>query len=486
MTMTKSDIAQIVTSASSLSERFSNALFKVDADQISEQQVVDERIARWCQVVAQGNWEKFQKRLFWDGLDLDEVRYALGLMRLTEVCPLPSWAKTLSEIIQIGTDFSLPSDATNFNQLLIEENPLPFEDVLLPAVLVARQQLLTSLGCASLSSDHLLLELLSFAAYLTLERSLLQQLVNLCATPLELEFSRFRPLGHSLLNLLVKEPTGSNSKAHYNAFVQKLLQDGLLAFFQKYPVLGRLVATAIDFWVEATVEFLQRLKADKAEIEQLFSPKLKSEGAEAVREERSSKSSPCPNSQLGKVIEIHPNLSDPHNRGRSAIAIEFESGLKLVYKPKNLGVEVAYNQFLDWCNQHAVPLPFKVLKVSDQKTYGWVEYVEQLPIEDALAAQRFYQRAGMLMCILYLLQGTDCHNENLIACGEHLVLVDMETLMHHEASEISDILEATVSATTAAQQLFVSVLRSGLLPRWEFTKGNRIAYDVSGLSSVSP
>ena len=485
--MTKSNIAQIVTSASSLSERLSKGLFTVDADQMSEQQAIDERIEHWCQVAAQGNWEKFQKRLLWDGLDVDEVRHALGSVPLAEVGPLPSWAKTLSEIIQTSTDFSFHPNATDPDKILIEpENPLPFEDILLPAVLVARQKLLTSLGCASLSSDHLLLELLSFAAYLTLERSLLERLVNLCAKTLELEFSRFRPLGHSLFNLLVKQPTGSMSKAHYNAFVQKLLQDGLLALFQKYPVLGRLVATTIDFWVEATVEFLQRLKADKAEIQQLFSPKILSKGTEANREGRSFLSSPCPNSQLGKVIEIHPNLSDPHNRGRCVIAIEFESGLKLVYKPKNLGLEVAHNQFLDWCNQHGAPLPFKVLKVSDHQTYGWVEYVEQLPIEDALAAQRFYQRAGMLMCILYLLQATDCHNENLIACGEHLVLVDMETLMHREPSEFVDSLAATVFATTAAQQLFDSVLRIGLLPCWEFTKDKRTAYEVSGLSSVSP
>lgn len=426
MTLTKSEIAQIVNEASSLSERLSNRLFRVDAEQIGQQQAIDERIAHWCQVATQGNWEKFLHQLLWNGLDVDQVRHALASVHLAEVSLLPSWAKTLSEIIQTGIDKSLHPDATNPDKLPIEsENPLPFEDVLLPAILVARQKLLTSLGCATL--DHLLLKLLDFAAYLSLERSLLQQLVNLCGETLELEFSRFRPLGHSLFNLLVKEPTASKSN-HYSAFVQKLLQDGLLAFFQKYPVLGRLVATAIDLWVEATVEFLERLKADQAEIQQLFLPKLKSFGAEAEQEECRSKSSPCPNSQLGKVIEIHPNLSDPHNRGRRVIALKFESGLKLVYKPKNLGLEVAYNQFLDWCNHHGVPRPFKVLKVSDRHTYGWVEYVEQLPLPDALAAQRFYQRAGMLMCILYLLQGTDCHNENLIACGEHLVLIDMSTL----------------------------------------------------------
>ena len=34
-----------------------------------------------------------------------------------------------------------------------------------------------------------------------------------------------------------------------------------------------------------------------------------------------------------------------------------------------------------------------------------MEYVEHLPCEDEAAAQRFYQRAGMLLCLLYVLGG---------------------------------------------------------------------------------
>jgi lantibiotic modifying enzyme len=369
MIVTKSDaIAQIVAQASYLSERLNNGLFRAEAYQVSEQQVIDERLSHWCQVVAQGNWEKFQKRLQWDELDIDRVRHALGSVCLVEDCTLPSWAQTLTEIIQTAKDFTFRDESQvspSLNKGLTSKiptdpkNPLPFEDVLLPALWVARQKLLTSLGSASLSPNHLPLELLSEGAYVTLERSLLQELVNLCEKTLEFEFSHSRPLGHSLFNLLVKESKGSKSKVHYNAFVQKLLQDGLVAFFQKYSVLGRLVATAIDFWVEATVEFLQRLKADLSEIQQVLNyPEPTVEGEDH------------PNPQLGKVIEIRPSLSDRHNRGRSVIALKFESGLKLVYKPKNLGLEVAYNQFLDWCNQHGAPLPFKVLKVEDGNPFS--------------------------------------------------------------------------------------------------------------------
>jgi type 2 lantibiotic biosynthesis protein LanM len=479
MTTTKSSIVQIVATASSLAERLSNESFWINVKGTSKQQTIDDRMAHWCQIVAQGDWANFHKRLSWDGLDIERARHVLGSDSLDEDYQLPSWTETLSKIIQAGKEFSLHPDATDSDQFPIEaENPLPFEDLLLPAILVARQKLLSSLDCTSLSSKHFLLKLLSLDAYLSLERGLLSRLVSLCVKTLEAEFSRFRPVGQSLFNLLVEQQQGTKSKVHYNVFVEKLLQDGLLAFFQKYPVLGKLVATAIDFWVEGTGEFLQRLKADLTEIEQLFSSNPSNQ-----KSKKEKIPSSCPNSQLGKIITIHSNLSDPHNRGRSAISIEFESGLKLVYKPKNLGLEVAYNQFLDWCNRHGAPLPFKVIEVCDRQTYGWVEYVEHLPIEDEQAAERFYQRAGMLLCILYLLQGTDCHCENLIASGEHLVLVDMETLMHHEVSMLDDSLEATAKIN-AFQKFSDSVLRCGLLPRWQFTEDNSIAYDISGLSSV--
>ncbi|HIK03536.1 MAG TPA: type 2 lantipeptide synthetase LanM family protein [Trichormus sp. M33_DOE_039] len=462
MTVNQSELNKIITQASSLSECLSNRLYKFDTDEKHEQKA-NLYLNRWCQVVAQGNWDKFHKRLHWDGLDINIVRSVLETTHIVDSSSLPVWAQTLTEIIQIASEFTVEDQS---NIPIDPHEPLLFEDILLPAIAVGRQKLLTCLGSAVLSSDYLPLELLDKKAYLSLERNLLQQLVNLCEKTLVLEFSRFRPFGHSFVNLLEKQTNGSPSKTHYNAFVQNLLQDGLMTFFQKYPVLGKLVATAIDFWVEATVEFLQRLQADLSEIQQLF---------------------PCePITQLGKVREIKPALSDPHHRGRTAIAITFESGLKLIYKPKDLGLEVAYNQFLEWCNQREMPLSLKVLNVLNRQGYGWVEYVEHLPCADEAAAQRFYQRAGMLLCLLYVLQGTDCHNENLIASGEHLMLVDMETLLHHEARVMEVSPEAQEAQAATMQQHWDLVLRTGLLPRWDFSPDNRIAYDISGLGNIDP
>lgn len=457
------DLASIVANASSLWERLDSDCFSADNLQANESEI-DRRLDRWCQVTARGNWETFQRRLHWQGLNRNTVRSQLGAMGFNVTQPLPEWAKTLQKIIETATGFT--SASQSFLPINLD-NPIPFEDVLLPAIAVGRQRLLTSLGSPQLTEDALPLSILSEAAYQTLERSLLERLVGLCVKTLDFEFSQMRPFGQNLLTLLGLEIEINHSKIYYAQFVEGLLRDGLLAFFQKYPVLGRLIATAVDFWVEFTVEFLERLVRDKTDIQRTF-------GSSTVL------------SSSSKVTTIQTSLSDPHKRGRSVIVLTFDSGLKLVYKPKDLGLEAAFNQFLSWCNQHSHLLDFKAIQVLDRNNYGWVEYVEHQPCADEAAVSRFYQRAGMLLCVLYILRGTDCHHENLIAHGEDLVLIDMETLLHHDANLIENSPFIQELETTAAQHLWDSVLRTGLLPRWDFSSDRRVAYDISGLGSSAP
>ena len=443
--MIESAFTTIVTNARSISE-YRNG----DSPQVSQY------LENWCQVVAQGDREVFRKRLQWDGIEIDAAHPSS--VAVAEKETLPNWATTLKEIIEVASQWK--SDSRQ-SQLSIANEPLPFEDVLLPLIHVAQQNL----------SAHVdFREFLLPEAYLELERSLLISLANFCDKTLEKEFYNFRPFGYRLLSLMEVKTELEPETTYYQAFVQNLLQDGLLTLFQKYPVLGKLVATRIDFWVESTAEFLQRLKTDIPIIQQMFQSEQKGE--------KNLVADP-----LGKVTEVTANLSDPHQRGRSVIGLTFESGLKLIYKPKNLGLDRAYQQLLEWFNQQNVPLAFKTSKVLDRSNYGWVEYVEQLPIEDELAAQRFYQRSGMLLCLFYVLNTTDCHYENLIACGEHWVLIDMETLMHHDARDMEESLEKQPQ-TSAYRLLNESVLRSGLLPRWDFNKNNPVPYDISGLGSI--
>ncbi|MBW4623879.1 MAG: type 2 lantipeptide synthetase LanM family protein [Cyanosarcina radialis HA8281-LM2] len=444
-------LASIVANASFIWERLDRERYEVDEEKANELEI-DRRCDRWCQVVARGNTNVWQKRLEWDGLDLAPVRPRLGTVCLRATRPLPEWAETLRQIIEMASEFRPESESLLPTD---RDRPIPFEDILLPAIVVARKKLLKRLHSLQISKENLLSE----TAYIALERSFLQRLAEFNTKTLGAEFSEFRSFGQNLLDLLGLERADNQSKTNYTQFVNRLLQDGLLAFYQKYPVLARLVATAVNFWVEFTAEFLQRLDRDRKDIEVIFG------------------------STIRQVADIETSLSDPHHRGRTVILLVFESGLKLVYKPKDLSLEVAFNQFLNWCNQHSQLLDFKVVRVLNRDRYGWVEYVEHQPCSDEAAADRFYQRAGMLLCVLYVLRGTDCHYENLIASGEHLVLVDLETLLHHEAKLMENSPSLQEFETAAGQFLWDSVLRTGLLPRWDFSSDRKVAYDISGLGS---
>jgi lantibiotic modifying enzyme len=340
------------------------------------------------------------------------------------------------------------------HSFLDTQKPLCFEEILLPFVYHARNKLKTQA-----SSQY---ELISELAHASLERSLLKWMASVCSFSMEFEFSVFRASRESTLVSRLKKVIDNNSSCYYHDFIMDLLEGELLAFFQKYPVLARLIATITDLWVDTTREFISRLASDWSDIQKTFQPEI----------------------ELEKVIAVEPDLSDRHHSGHSVLALKFSSGLKLIYKPKDLSIEIAYVKLLAWLNEHGIPLPFKLFLVLNRSTYGWVECMEALACKDQQEYKRYYLRSGMLLCLVYVLDSTDLHNENIIASGEHPVLIDLETLMHPRVREMEEPGATKEAKYLARQRLWDSVLRTGLLPQWQFTLNGQ-AYDVSGLGGVS-
>jgi len=150
----REDLIKIVERASSITERLgANFIF----DEIPEcETIVNSRIENWCQVVAQGNWEQFKKRLEWDGFDLNTSRHALGSVRISQKEQLPAWAETLNECMKgIPSGILENLDNTLSNSRFLDPDwPLPFEDILLSFIYVARQKLIAQAGsCYHLFSN---------------------------------------------------------------------------------------------------------------------------------------------------------------------------------------------------------------------------------------------------------------------------------------------------------------------------------------------
>ncbi|MFL5667359.1 MAG: type 2 lanthipeptide synthetase LanM family protein, partial [Ktedonobacteraceae bacterium] len=455
--LSQEDLLGIVALASTLDERLSKTFLPEEAQ--ADDAIGNAQLEAWCQLVAKGDWNQFRRRLAYDGLDMDTARQALGATRLPEGSPSPAWTDTLLEVLNLSTlepgGRTAGSQTDEHSLLFLDpKRPLPFEEIIAPFVVVAQQKLTTRTGTAY--------RLLGDSAHIILQRHLLQTLIFYSAQALYLEFSIERERVQSSLDRLVAQVQSSDNRALYQQFVECMHQGGLVSFFREYAVLARLLATITNLWIAAQVEFLLRLASDWPELQQVF-------GIDGPP---------------GRVVSVEPSLSDPHRGRRTVIALTFASGQKLVYKPKDLGMERSYYRLLTWFNEQNIPLPFKVLSVLNRSNYGWVEFVEHESCQDQGAVQRYYQRAGMLLCLVYALEGTDCHCENIIASGEHPVLVDCETLLHHRP-RLETVNEGTIAQYLAEEEFAHSVLRTGLLPSWQVRSDEQGAYDVSGLGGVS-
>jgi type 2 lantibiotic biosynthesis protein LanM len=245
---------------------------------------------------------------------------------------------------------------------------------------------------------------------------------------------------------------GASSTERFADFIAKLAEPPKLsALFSRYPVLARLLGQACGYATEATVELLTRLAEDRATIVATLL-----EGADP-----------------GPLVAVELGRGDPHQHGRSVAMLRFADGRRVVYRPRRIAAHVRFAGLVDWLNKAIPELELRTAAAVSADGYGWLEHIPYRPMTELDEADRFYRRQGALLALLHALDGTDFHCENLIACGDQPVLVDVETLFHPSLP---------VHGTPddpAAHALATSVHRTALLPF--LVVGEHGVLDLSGL-----
>ncbi len=395
------------------------------------------------------NEETFLQRLKLDGLDEEGFLHILAGNGLDVDEPASmAWTSVLDEIRarqhahQVLPALSLTDPARPHDGPL----PLPFSGFLHPFLQVGAGRL--SARVAGLTGRDQGICPLERTAETELLNALARRLLTHCTRALVLELNVARLLG---------QLEGSTPQARFDSFSDTRWRDldNVFALLEEYPVLARLMATSVDRWVETTVEFLDRFLADRDLLSQTF----------------------CQGSGIGVVTSAETGLSDLHRGGHSVVKVRFSSGARLVYKPRSLAVEARFQQLLGHLNALGLPRPHRLLGVLDRETHGWVELARAAGCASREEVGRFYWRQGSYLALLYVLKATDFHLENLIACGEHPILVDLEALLHHEVARPSP----ERAYERAVEVLNRSVLRTGLLPLRILGKDGRKGVDLSGL-----
>jgi type 2 lantibiotic biosynthesis protein LanM len=355
---------------------------------------VSAALRAWNQAYSPGSAPAFLRRLGWDGLSWDICVRALTA-EPADRSAIPDWTGTLDLVIEQARTVLVDMSAGELAEItwLEADSEPPFIELLVPVSRAAR---------AHLDRRHPgALDRFSVGAQRVLEAQLLREL---------------SPIAERALFQLFEQSTGGPSSSandqpagdtRYRAFVLSMLDGGFPALFRAYPILARAAVQLIETWAEATHELARRLEFDRAGIARHFF-----DGRDP-----------------GNVAAIKPGLSDPHHGRRRVSVLTFDSGDRLVYKPRDVGLERALADFVEWANQRGLQPRQRQPLVLERPHYGWIEFVRRHDFGTTEDVATYYRHAGGLVAIAHLLGGADLHMENIVAttCGP--AIVDAESLL---------------------------------------------------------
>ncbi len=387
--MTEDDLRRLADDATFLYERLAGHW--IPSNTPANRRAAQTRMERRCGVAAGGDWQRFVRRLAWDGLDAESAIHLLCDGHLADRGGLPEWTNFLAEAL------TQPFDETGTLELATFVQPF---------VAAAQTRLNRAVGDRR--------GWLSPSAQANLTRFLAERLAALADSVLT---------HHPLL------------------FEPRTL-------CRAYPVLARQLCTAAIQWVESIQEFLARLDDDwpaLTEIVRGAPPKTEF----FVQDQEFPDADGSQKLGFWPVRNLAIGLSDPHRGGRTVWRVDL-AGASVAYKPKEIGLDRAWNDLLGWCEARGLTPNLAHLWTLPRRGYGWMEWAER---DEPSDLPLFYRRVGVLLGLLHLLHASDAHGENLIFQGNHPLLIDAEMLLYPQVAgqEADDPLD---------------VLRTGLLPRW--------------------
>ncbi len=383
------------------------------------------RLAAWCRSSSAGDQALFARRLARDGLTLDRLRQRFAAARAKADAPPPAWIVDAAWVEAALRDQAAAAGP----EPPPRGEPVAFEALFLPLVAQAELRLWSGLDETARGN-------LAESARACLSYGLLRDLSALAAPALYERFAKARQA----------------SAGSYGQFLADMRSGGLRGLFEDKPVLLRLLATLVRQWLDTSHEFVARLAADL--------PTIRRDVLHANAGSR--------------VTAVERDLSDPHNGGRSVHVVHFGDGARVVYKPKDLRLDVAWHALIERLNDADPPVTLKAVRSIAGDGYGWSEFIDHAPCADDAGFALFFQRAGAWLALFHVFAATDLHQENMIACGDHPVPIDLETILQPSADEHKAADPEGEAFNAAIDIIANSVMTVGLLPAYGRSVDNNV------------
>jgi lantibiotic modifying enzyme len=337
-----------------------------------------------------------------------------GIFSIPKHSPIQRWATEFQKMLRGLAEIEFSAQQTSPLQKLSE---------------AGSEYGLQALG-KTVSSE--LIALLKPRAMRHIKHNLRQILSRVTRPCYALEFNAFR----CAYGAVFSQNASPSRELLENKFLGDRPCNRLISLFKKFPVLAELWSQLICQWCESVSELLARVDTDKQALARVF-----------FRGE-----------PVGQIMDLCAGLSDPHNQGRTVMRIQFQSG-SIMYKPRWGHGEQEWFSLISYLNRTWHRPKLTGGRVLRRDRYCWMEEISFATCKDEGAVGRFYKRLGGIIAAAYLLKAVDCHRDNLIASGEHPVLIDAETLWH-------------VADERKTKSVLDSLYATGFLPR----SGRRSSY----------
>jgi len=426
--------------AATIDELLSDA-FEVSPEMAANADSAAQRMTAWRRACGAGDASLFARRLMRDGLSQADIENRLAHTRRRASAPNPQWIEDAIWIEQASKEagWTEPEVAPVY----------PFEDLF--KALIERAEALVWSGVDTGTCNRF-----DERARASLRHVLLAVLSELCAPAIYERFAKSRDPESRDLDKSAQAPGSSR----YREFIADLRSGGSRQLFEEKPVLLRLIAVLTRQWIDASRELVDRLAADL--------PAIRRELVKAPAD--------------ASIVEIRSGVSDPHNGGRCVSIVTFSDGTHVVYKPKDLRLDVAWRELVERLNGAGAPITLKTARALSRNGYGWTEFIGHAGCADARDCDTFFRRAGAWLALLHCFAATDIHQENMIAVGDHPVPIDLETILQPSAEEHKIGAPETEAFDAAMEIVGNSVMTVGLLPAYGRSVDNNV-FAMGGMTA---
>lgn len=257
-----------------------------------------------------------------------------------------------------------------------------------------------------------------------------------------------------------KKLYGSNVKEKLSFYQNKYLSDMEYrnSIFRTYPELDQMCRDQAEKQVAFVLEMFYRLQKDKEKIE------TKILGGQTFY----------------TVKEVRTGKGDLHCGGRSVVELRLDIGIVVYYKPHPVVSDIIFYKFMDEIEDGEAGYG-NLYRCLDCIDYGWIRGIEHQECSLEEQIHNFYKRIGRMAGVCDLLGSHDLHYQNLIACGEYPVLVDLENIFRTDEEKFRIGEDTELKYSILDSNLFPISMRERRFCAVTGGNGGKGCYQVPGL-----